>query len=425
MYKIQEEFLAQPVEKHVEQLTGQAFVDYINEHQSFYRAEYSPDAEAFVKSRIMDSKFLVEPRKEEVLSDVLTGAEPPESFDARQYWPECTSIGTIRDQSACGSCWAVSAAGAISDELCVQSNGTIKVVGRSRHTVGWGLKVLSLVENTDRRPYAFYPCGQHRDQPYYGPCPSNPWPTPICRKTCQLKYDKEYEDDKYFARTSFYLPEDEKRIRQEILRNGPLVAGFYVYEDFSYYKSGIYVHKWGKKTGAHAVKVIGWGSENGTDYWLIANSWNTDWEKTITEFLGQTLATAVMASVTPATVAFPRRMCMMREGDACESSLRLLLFLIVIRTGKTKDIVVTWRTVEHSQRVAHLQSSIKIISILHNVAVVVPIGPADRSDWKVEFLDFLLELREEILLVLVDDGDSGHFVTVELDGGGLRFLSHG
>ncbi|EYC17669.1 hypothetical protein Y032_0030g2204 [Ancylostoma ceylanicum] len=123
-----EEFLAQPVEKHVEQLTGQAFVDYINEHQSFYRAEYSPDAEAFVKSRIMDSKFLVEPRKEEVLSDVLTGAEPPESFDARQYWPECTSIGTIRDQSACGSCWAVSAAGAISDELCVQSNGTIKIL---------------------------------------------------------------------------------------------------------------------------------------------------------------------------------------------------------------------------------------------------------------------------------------------------------
>ncbi|EPB67612.1 hypothetical protein ANCCEY_13296 [Ancylostoma ceylanicum] len=37
-----EEFLAQPVEEHVEQLTGQAFVDYINTHQSFYTAEYSP-----------------------------------------------------------------------------------------------------------------------------------------------------------------------------------------------------------------------------------------------------------------------------------------------------------------------------------------------------------------------------------------------
>ncbi|EYB96051.1 hypothetical protein Y032_0154g3013 [Ancylostoma ceylanicum] len=49
------------------------------------------------------------------------------SFDARTQWPECRSIGTIRDQSACGSCWAVSSAEAMSDEICVQSNSTIKV----------------------------------------------------------------------------------------------------------------------------------------------------------------------------------------------------------------------------------------------------------------------------------------------------------
>merc|ERR1711970_1169222 len=27
--------------------------------------------------------------------------------------------------------------------------------------------------------------------------------------------------------------------------------------------------------GGHAVKMIGWGSESGTDYWLVANSWGT------------------------------------------------------------------------------------------------------------------------------------------------------
>jgi len=27
----------------------------------------------------------------------------------------------------------------------------------------------------------------------------------------------------------------------------------------------------------HAVKIIGWGVEKGTPYWLVANSWNTDW----------------------------------------------------------------------------------------------------------------------------------------------------
>lgn len=29
--------------------------------------------------------------------------------------------------------------------------------------------------------------------------------------------------------------------------------------------------------GGHAVKIIGWGTENGSPYWLVANSWNTDW----------------------------------------------------------------------------------------------------------------------------------------------------
>ncbi|EYB96062.1 hypothetical protein Y032_0154g3018 [Ancylostoma ceylanicum] len=127
------------------------------------------------------------------------------------------------------------------------------------------------------RPYAFYPCGHHEDQKYYGPCPQGSWPTPRCRKTCQRGYNKSYADDKYFATKSYYLPKDEKKIRQEIYKNGPVVAGFDVYTDFLHYKKGIYVHTSGYKSGAHAVKVIGWGRENGTDYWLIANSWNSDW----------------------------------------------------------------------------------------------------------------------------------------------------
>ena len=32
--------------------------------------------------------------------------ELPDSFDARTQWPQCTVISDVRDQSACGSCWA-------------------------------------------------------------------------------------------------------------------------------------------------------------------------------------------------------------------------------------------------------------------------------------------------------------------------------
>tara|TARA_R110002050_G_scaffold121943_1_gene240363 strand:+ start:1360 stop:1842 length:483 start_codon:yes stop_codon:yes gene_type:complete len=29
--------------------------------------------------------------------------------------------------------------------------------------------------------------------------------------------------------------------------------------------------------GGHCVKVVGWGSEYGKDYWMIANSWASSW----------------------------------------------------------------------------------------------------------------------------------------------------
>lgn len=40
---------------------------------------------------------------------------------------------------------------------------------------------------------------------------------------------------------------------------------------------GVYQHVSGSAVGGHAIKVLGWGVENGVPYWLCANSWNTDW----------------------------------------------------------------------------------------------------------------------------------------------------
>ena len=43
------------------------------------------------------------------------------------------------------------------------------------------------------------------------------------------------------------------------------------------FSAGVYQHVHGKALGGHAIRILGWGVENDTPYWLIANSWNSDW----------------------------------------------------------------------------------------------------------------------------------------------------
>merc|ERR1711988_64141 len=65
-------------------------------------------------------------------------------------------------------------------------------------------------------------------------------------------------------------------------------VAFKVYKSFMSYTTGVYQKHWYEilPEGGHAVKVVGWGTENSTnfvgepkstDYWLVANSWNTTW----------------------------------------------------------------------------------------------------------------------------------------------------
>jgi len=68
-----------------------------------------------------------------------------------------------------------------------------------------------------------------------------------------------------------------EQIQNEIYQHGPVEGAFTVYADFPTYKSGVYQHTAGSALGGHAIKILGWGVEEGTPYWLVANSWNEDW----------------------------------------------------------------------------------------------------------------------------------------------------
>lgn len=100
---------------------------------------------------------------------------------------------------------------------------------------------------------------------------------PICPATdCPSDSNIKVADDHHFAESS-YSVRGVDNIKAELAAHGTLTAAFTVYEDFLAYKSGVYSHQTGSALGGHAIKVIGWGTENGEDYWLCVNSWNNTW----------------------------------------------------------------------------------------------------------------------------------------------------
>nr|AVM38373.1 cathepsin B [Eudiplozoon nipponicum] len=223
----------------------------------------------------------------------------PETFDARKAWPNCPTISQIRDQSTCGSCWAFGAVESMSDRICIHSRGNLKPELSAEDLVSccgefcgdgcnggfpqqawlyWvrhGIVTGGEYHSTDCcRPYEFPPCDHHVNGTLI-PCQGEV-PTPICKHDCQPSYHKSYKADKYYGKES-YTVVGELHIMRELMENGPLEVDFEVYADFPNYKSGVYQHVAGALLGGHAVRLLGWGTENGVKYWLIANSWNTEW----------------------------------------------------------------------------------------------------------------------------------------------------
>ncbi|VDM84541.1 unnamed protein product, partial [Strongylus vulgaris] len=123
------------------------------------------------------------------------------------------------------------------------------------------------------KPYPFYPCGRHEGQKYYAVCPEYFWQRPKCRWMCQLDYPIPYKKDKVYD-FMYSLKANEKTIRKDIMKNGLVEATLEIYEDFKYCKHGIDADT---IIGSQSIKILGWGVENRTDYWIVASSWNTDW----------------------------------------------------------------------------------------------------------------------------------------------------
>ncbi|CAG5118287.1 unnamed protein product [Candidula unifasciata] len=235
-------------------------------------------------------------RKHLTYKNVQVRDDLPVNFDPRTKWTHCPSLIEIWDQSNCGSCWAFGAVEAITDRICIKGGGQVHIStedvndcctycgdgcdgGNPARVYLW-YKSQGIVtggqygSNEGCKPYSLPHCDHHTTGKY--PSCKGDAPTPACQLACRSGYNKTYTEDKRKAKSSYSI-QSEEQIMQDLVDNGPVTAAFLVYEDFLSYKSGVYKHTAGGVLGGHAVKILGYGVENGEKYWLVANSWNEDW----------------------------------------------------------------------------------------------------------------------------------------------------
>lgn len=231
--------------------------------------------------------------EEVIVNDIL-----PESFDSSAQWPQCSVIGNVRDQSACGTCWAFASVSSFESRACIATGKDIKYSPMDTgfcsnagngcrggntawswfksHGVVTGGDYPDLGSGSSCMAYTFKPCAHHVPaSEKYDTCPTKEY-SAHCKAECEDGYGSDYAQDKIGALTS-YSVRGVTQIQQDLINNGPLYVAFTVYDDFPTYKSGVYQHTSRKQLGGHAVTMVGWGTLDGQDYWRIKNSWNEQW----------------------------------------------------------------------------------------------------------------------------------------------------
>lgn len=205
----------------------------------------------------------------------------PASFDAREKWPEC--IQPIRDQGSCGSCWAFATASATTDRFCIaalNSENRIKRMLAPQDLVSCDNTCKGILSNSCQSGcsggYLDVAMNYIIDTGIVG---DSCYPYLGSETTCAASQCKNgtSANNQKFKNKNCYKLDGISNIQYDIMTYGPIVAGFTVYEDFFGYTSGVYIKSSSESAGGHAVKIVGWGTENGVDYWLAANSWTANW----------------------------------------------------------------------------------------------------------------------------------------------------
>ncbi|KAL6844394.1 hypothetical protein ACP4OV_026067 [Aristida adscensionis] len=189
--------------------------------------------------------------------------ELPEAVD----WREKGAVAPVKNQGQCGSCWAFSAVSTVEsiNQLVTGEMITLSEQELVECSTNGGNSGCNGGLMDDAFDFIIKNGGidTEDDYPYKavdGKCDIN-------RKNAKVVTIDGFED----------VPENDEKSLQKAVAHQPVSVAIEAGgREFQLYKSGVFSGRCGTQLD-HGVVAVGYGNENGKDYWIVRNSWGPKW----------------------------------------------------------------------------------------------------------------------------------------------------
>lgn len=198
---------------------------------------------------------------------IKTGVRTPKSID----WREKSRVTSVKNQGGCGSCWAFSTVTALEGQY---ARATKKLISFSaQQLVDCDTHDNGCKGGFMDRAYKYIQenggIESEKDYPYTSGSTGKP---------TECQWDKSKKATTIDG-WEFVKEKDDKAMEEAVATVGPLSVAIFATKHFVSYSHGVYDEdaKCNGKDVNHGVAVVGYGNEDGKDYWIVKNSWGSGW----------------------------------------------------------------------------------------------------------------------------------------------------
>jgi C1A family cysteine protease len=190
----------------------------------------------------------------------------PSSID----WRSKNAVSSVKDQGQCGSCWTFSSTGAVEGAWAISTGKLLNLSEQELVDCATGFSYGSHGCNGGQMEGAFKYVSEN------GLCSLSSYPyTSGETKTegsCQT-----CSPVAHISSCSDVKPNDQVSLKAAVAQQPVSIAIEADTRYFQSYSSGVLTSTSCGTNLDHGVLIVGYGTENNVDYWLIKNSWSDSW----------------------------------------------------------------------------------------------------------------------------------------------------